>query len=105
MNDNEKSVPPQKKGRIATEADEMAVDAQILGVINNDDFNPDRISNDFHRTTDEIMVIIYCFFDFFGKNLPMLEKVTDISFRKNNNGYEIIRFNTQERFINAKIEN
>ena len=78
---NEESVPPQKKCRMTpppTEvADEMAVDAQkMLDHINSNDFvNPDRISNYFGRTTDEIMVIIlFSFFYFYRLNFPMLEK-------------------------------
>ena len=58
---DEESVPPQKKGRMANppiETDEMPVDAQML----------EREINDFDRITDEIMVIINLFlFDFISK--------------------------------------
>ena len=73
-NDDEESVAPKKKCRIAlpTEAD-MAVDAQMF-------VRDERAINHFDRTTDEIMVIIllYYFFDFYRVNLPMLDNCRKI---------------------------
>ena len=56
LDDEDSGSPPQKKCRMglaSPEADEMTVD---------------RISNNFDRTTDEIMVIILSFFAFYCEN-------------------------------------
>ena len=63
---DEESVPPQKKGRMtpSSEADEMAVDTQSM--LDREE----QAINHFNRTTDEIMVR---FFDFISENLAILE--------------------------------
>ena len=55
-NDNDESVPPQKKGQIAplAETDEMAVVDAKQPMLSREE----QAINHFNRTTDEIMVII-----------------------------------------------
>ena len=51
-------------------------ETENMAAINNTDFNFDITSNAFYRTTDEIMVIIFCFLSLLpGKLVNVIREV------------------------------